>query len=508
MVEKKIVPFEKICRDLARFKKQGKKTVLCHGIFYSLHVGHMRYLKQAKNCGDIVVVSIVGDKYFKNGGDELQYDERLRAEAVASLGWIDAVIINPYSDIVQLIERLRPDVYVKGFESAENGEQARNRSEHEIESMRQLGVELITVKENSFTSTAQINRNLAAFPEEIQKYVQLFKQRYSLEEVLAAIEAMEPLKVLVVGDTILDEYRYCTAIGKSSKDPTLVLKYESKDLFAGGVLAVANHIANFVKKVDLVTTLGEIDTQEEFIRSKLERNIDPQFILRPHAPTLVKQRLIDGYSMNKLIEVYLMDDSNLGEDQERLFYNTVRAKGKECDLVVVADFGHGTISPRIKEMLSRQAVFLAVNAQSNAGNRGFNNITKYRRANYVSIAEHEIRLELRDMTGKVLPMMKSLSRKMDCPRLAVTRGRKGCMIHDRNEGEFFQVPSFARSVVDRVGAGDSFFAMTSLAAVLNVPSEIQGFLGNVAGSIAVEIMGNEKSIDKQRVLGFIYDLLS
>ena len=181
---------------------------------------------------------------------------------------------------------------------------------------------------------------------------------------------------------------------------------------------------------------------------------------------------------------------------------------QEYDLVVAADFGHGTISMKMKRLLSQKAPFLAVNAQSNAGNRGFNNITKYPHANFVSIAEHEIRLEMRDLTGKIWPMMDILAKKMRCCRFIVTRGRKGCMIYDREEGGFVQVPSFAQKVIDRVGAGDAFFALTSLAAVQDIPCEIIGFLGNVAGSLAVEIMGNQKFINKQTVTEYIEKLLS
>jgi len=67
------------------------------------------------------------------------------------------------------------------------------------------------------------------------------------------------------------------------------------------------------------------------------------------------------------------------------------------DLVVVSDFGHGAISRYMIDILAQNAPFLAVNTQSNAGNRGFNTITKYPKADYVSLAEHEIRLEMRNM---------------------------------------------------------------------------------------------------------------
>ena len=310
----------------------------------------------------------------------------------------------------------------------------------------------------------------------------------------------------MVGDTIIDEYQFCSTIGKSSKDPVLALKYENSDMFAGGVLAVANHIAGFVDKVDLVTVLGKEESYEKFVLSGLKSNISPQYILKPNAPTLVKRRFVDGYSTNKLFEVYIMDDSFLDNKQEQELYDLFRVKLPAYDLVVVSDFGHGTISQGMVDNLVRNARFLAVNTQSNAGNRGFNTITKYPKADYVSLAEHEIRLEMRDTTGRLFPMIRKLAQDMLCCHFVVTRGKKGCMLTDK-QGDLFQVPGFSQDVVDRVGAGDAFFVITSLFSVLNAPGELLGFVGNVVGSLAVSVMGNKKSIDKASVLGYIQHLL-
>ena len=104
-------------------------------------------------------------------------------------------------------------------------------------------------------------------PEQVHQYLEFFGQRHDSAEIINVLNEMAKLNVLVIGDTILDEYQYCEVIGKSSKDPVLAMKYQSHDLFAGGVLAVANHAANFANQVKLVTVLGEQDSHEEFIRS-------------------------------------------------------------------------------------------------------------------------------------------------------------------------------------------------------------------------------------------------
>jgi len=175
-------------------------------------------------------------------------------------------------------------------------------------------------------------------------------------------------------------------------------------------------------------------------------------------------------------------------------------------VAVIADFGHGAISKSIRNTLVRRAPFLAINTQANAGNRGFHTLTRYPHADYVCIAEHEIRLEMRDVSGKLRPMMDFLSQKIDCSQFVVTRGKRGCYVRG-SSGEFVVVPSLAQQVVDRVGAGDAFLSVTALAAVLKAPDEILGFIGNVVGALAVEIMGNRKSIDKPSVKNFIVSLL-
>ena len=342
--------------------------------------------------------------------------------------------------------------------------------------------------------------------EQLLNYIYLFKERHTEDALLLLLDQLQSMKILVIGDTILDEYQYCAAIGKSSKDPTLAVKYESQDLFPGGVLAVANQVASFAGEVDLVTVLGEDNSHEEFVRSELKHNVRPIFVSKPDAPTLIKTRFVDGYSMHKLFEVYTMDDSFLGEEQDHKLCQTVQQQMPDYDLVIVADYGHGTLSKNMITVLSKHASFLAVNTQSNAGNRGFNTIRKYPKADYVSLAEHEVRLEMRDISGKLFPMITKLSEGMSCHQFVVTRGRKGCMVVDR-AGNLIQVPSFSQVVVDRVGAGDAFFAITAMLSERGVSNESLGFIGNIMGSIAVGIMGNKKTIEKAHLKEYISELL-
>ncbi|MBN1848830.1 MAG: adenylyltransferase/cytidyltransferase family protein [Deltaproteobacteria bacterium] len=487
------------------YRVQNKKIVHCHGVFDLLHIGHIRYFEQARCMGDILIVTITPDRYVDKGPHRPAFNEILRAEAVASLSCVDHVAINQWPTAEETLRLLRPDIYVKGAEFKNTASDMTGKMEREEKIVKEIGATLAFTEDIVFSSTNLINRYLSNLPKEINKYLDLFRHRYLHTDLLEILDELSSLNVLVIGDIILDEYQYCDAIGKSSKDPMLALKYQTHDLFAGGVLAIANHIANFADNVELVTVLGEIDSHESFIRTQLHPNISPYFEVQPKAPTLIKRRFIDSYTMHKLFEVYMMDDSGLPNDKDLKICNWLKRHLHEYDLAVVADFGHGTISPAMVDMLTQHARYLAINTQANAGNRGFHTITKYPRIDYACISEHELRLETRTQNSSVRPLIDRLAKEIKCHQFSVTRGRNGCAVWQ--DGEIIEVPSFAHNTVDRIGAGDAFFSVTSLASYHGVSSELIGFIGNVVGALAVEILGNKKSIDKPSVQKYITSLL-
>ncbi len=502
----KIKTLEQLAEILDRHRAEGKRIVLCHGVFDLLHIGHIRYFEQARRMGDVLVVTLTPDEYVDKGPHRPAFTENLRAEAVASMDCVDYVAVNRWPMADETLRLLRPHVYVKGSEFKDISSDPTGKIAHEVKAVEEIGAEMAFTEDIVFSSTSLINRYLSNLPEEIQEYLTVLRRRYRLEDVLAVLEAMAELRVLVIGDTILDEYQYCDAIGKSSKDPVLAVKYRSRDLFAGGVLAVANHVANFAREVQLVTVVGERDSRLEFIKSQLRPNVRLRFAVQEGAPTLVKRRFIDGYSFNKLLEVYVMDDSGLAPEADKELCDWVRPRLGDYDLVIVADFGHGAISDDMVWVLSDYSRFMCLNTQANAGNRGFHTISRYPSTDYGCIAEHELRLETRRTNGRIRPLVEAIGRRMTSRKFVVTRGRRGCAVWD-DEGEYVEVPSFGQNVVDRVGAGDAFFSVTSLAAANGAPSELLGFIGNVVGALAVEVVGNQKPIDRQSVAKYITSLM-
>ena len=128
------------------------------------------------------------------------------------------------------------------------------------------------------------------------------------------------------------------------------------------------------------------------------------------------------------------------------------------------------------------------------------------RVDFACLAQHEalLAVQSRSINERLLTYM--LAKRLGSKQFVVTLGRKGCLVW-KKDADLIGIPAFVTKVVDRIGAGDAFFSITSMAAFLGVSNEIVGFLGNVVGGQAVEIIGNKKSIEKMDVKKYITSLL-
>lgn len=500
--------------------REGKRVVHCHGVFDLLHIGHIRHLEQAKALGDLLVVTVTPDRFVNKGPGRPAFEERLRAEALAALDCVDFVAINEWPKAIETIETLRPNIFVKGAEYRQVDKDHTNGITDESDAANAVGAEVVFTDDIVFSSSNLINKHLSTLPESTRQYLQQFSTVYGATGVVDCLQAAQSLNVLVIGDAIIDEYQYCQTIGKSSKEPILAVKRLSTEVFAGGILAAANHVAGFSDNITLATVLGAATNaagnpkhngrrhgdREEFVREALLPGVKPSFFVRDEGPTITKRRFIDHYFFQKLFEVYEIDDTPfVGPEHDRCC-DWLEENLEQFDLVIVLDFGHYSLTKRMIDLLCEKSRYLAVNAQSNAANIGYHTISKYARADFVSIAENEMRLEARDKHGQLEPMITELSKRMNCQRVAVTRGAQGSLCFDQQAG-FCEVPALAVDVKDRMGAGDTFMSVAAMCAVQNAPMEIVGFAGNAAGAQAVATVGHRRFLERVPLIRQIECLL-
>ena len=505
MSQEKIKELDELAVVLDSLREE-RRIVLCHGVFDLLHIGHIKHFEQAREHGDVLVVTLTQDRYVNKGPHRPAFSQDLRAEMIASLACVDYVAINRWPTSVETVKLLKPHAYVKGSDYADPADDRSGKIVEERQAVESVGGRIVFTGGVTFSSTQLINRYLPIFPEEVSQFLDGFSQRHSTDEVIGYLERARDLKALVLGEAIIDEYCSCETMGKSGKEPVLAARYVSEEKFAGGALAVANHVASFCQGVGLLTFLGLAETQEEFIRQRLNRAVEADFLYHEDAPTIVKRRFVETYPFQKLFEFYIMGESEVDEEAQAALCARLEKILPDFDLVIVADYGHGMIGPEAVRVLAEKARFLAVNTQVNAGNHGFNTVSKYPRADFVSVSEKEIRLEVRDRRADLKRIVSDVSRRLSVDRVLITQGEKGCLCYDGQEG-FFEAPALASRVVDRIGAGDAVFAVTALLAAQSAPAEIIGLVGNAVGAQAVRTVANREPIDRLALVKHIDSLL-
>jgi len=499
--QSKILSLNELAAKLESLRKQGKTIAHCHGCFDLLHIGHMKHFESAARLADVLVVTLTPDRYVNKGPGRPVFNESLRMESVAALEAVDYVALNEWPTAVETIRMLKPDFYVKGPDYKNREDDITNNIGTEEQAVVDAGGKMHITEDIQFSSSRLIGAHMSPLDESVKDYIAGLKKRFSGDDVLAEIDRAAGLRVLVVGDTIIDEYQYCTPLGKASKSPIISTIHRYGEVYAGGILAIANHVAQYCDTVHLVTCLGMEDTRQELIESRLDDTVTTRFFYRDDGPTPTKRRFLDTYLDNKLFEVTFMNDRHIGRSLEKEIHAYLEKAAKDYDLILLADFGHGMITPGLIALLSGTDRFLAVNAQTNSNNYGFNYITRYTHAGYVSIDEKELRLPFGDNYGSLEDLIVKLHGITHSDKIQITLGQSGSIYFEK--GAFYRVPAFASAVKDSIGAGDAVLSVTSLLACQNSPPELIPFVGNCVGAMAVEIIGNKHPVYKDKLKKYI-----
>ena len=264
-------------------------------------------------------------------------------------------------------------------------------------------------------------------------------------------------KVLFVGERIKDVYHFGKSLGRPLKEPIICLDYQKTEEYEGGVLAAADHARSLVKSVDVMSTVS-----------------------------LRKERYLEAAKLRKLFEIYCGREEPACE----------RSDFGSYDLVVVTDYGHGMMTPELIDEVCNKAKFLAVNVQTNAGNYGFNLATKYPSVDYLCMDETEARLATQNQYGQIEKSLNELYGRAS--RVVVTLGRNGAIGRDHT-GSFWSCAVSDR-VVDTMGAGDAFFAVSACIAEEASLQELLD-IGNAAGALKVKSLG-QKAVTKDELQRF------
>lgn len=475
-------------RTLAEIKsligpRPRQATVIqCHGTFDIVHPGHIRHLLFAKEHGDILVVSLTCDAHVTKGPGRPYVPQDLRAQNLALLEMVDYVLIDGEPTSLQTISVLQPDVYAKGYDYA-------LETIAETSLVESYGGSVIfTPGDLVYSSTKLINQGVGDLS--VEKLLSLMQNHgLTFADLYRALDGFAGTRVNVVGDTIVDTYVYGASLGHNAKTPTPSILFERETRHVGGAAIVALHIAAAGATVRFRTVLGD-DGAGTFVRDTLENHMAVDaLLLDATRPTTEKKVYIsDGY---RLLKVDHLDNRPLAESLHLDIADWIRFVSWQADALVFSDFRHGIFhAASLPSFIDAIPSNIYRVADSQMASR-WGNILDFKNFNLITANEREARFALGDQDTVIRPLGQKLFKASGCDLLLLKMGEHGVIAFTGPEAnDFFAVDSFARNVVDPVGAGDAMLAYSTLAMVTTSNPVIATVLGSLAAAAECCSEGN------------------
>jgi hypothetical protein len=335
-------------------------------------------------------------------------------------------------------------------------------------------------------------RNLSDFiPFDTIRWLKIQIDKFGVSEFTECLKTLADSSVLILGEAIIDKYIYCEALGRVTKDPLIAFEKISQQQQLGGVLAVARHFSGLGIHSNVITKWALAD--QDFINTEINLSDRIKTFNLSSNMSIKKTRYVDRSSNTRVFESYELPNEVDYLTTPKDIRELVHKEKIIFDQLIVMDYGHNFFDHEITKDYLDFGVPVSVNTQSNAGNRGFNPISNYANADIVFLNGSEVQVEMRNKVSKLEKTITDLGSKLNCKELYVTNGSAGIISWSKSKG-IITSPTFAPTIIDRTGAGDALLAAVSSLRMRDVPIEIATFFGNIAGSLLVGVMGNDKAI--------------
>lgn len=490
----KVQSLESLLELRGRLRREGRTLVHCHGCFDVVHPGHIHHLQHARSRGDFLLVSVSSDANVAKGVARPLIPDDLRCASLAALECVDAVLLNDFPTAAELLDQVRPDVYVKGREY-ESSQDPRFLLERDTV-IAHGGEVFFTRGDVVYSSTALIGAlvDTGAFnSEKIGRYSRDHGLTPSFVESL--LQRMKGRQVVVIGDTIVDRYHFCEATGIAGEGPMMTLHAMAKREYDGGAAIVARHAASLGADVTLVTALAG-DAESAQLSMRLQ-NEGVRVVASHHRKQLITKTryVVDDQKIFKVDDGAAMP---LDSRSERDVADQILAAAEGADCVVFADFGYGLLTPGlIDRVLPRLRAAVPIISADVSGKQA--NLMRFRGIDLLCPTEREVRDTLGDFAGGIGAVVSRLLRETDVKSALITLGKQGLVACDWPGGNWHAsqgrlashyLPSLAERAVDALGAGDALLATASLALAAGATLQQAAFVGSLAAAVEIRHVGN------------------
>jgi len=326
------------------------------------------------------------------------------------------------------------------------------------------------------------------------------------KSLLEVFDAFNQLKILVIGDAMLDSYVWGKVERISPEAPVPIVQVKKKEKRLGGAANVVKNIKALGATPVLCTVIGNDLEGDYFYDLLKQRNISRECIVRSDTrKTTIKERFLSG--SQHILRVDDEQQHEMTEQENTTLMSKIGSLIKSVDAVTFEDYDKGVLSKEIIEYTINKANELGIPTIVDPKKKNFYNYqgASLFKPNLKEIIEGmKIDLENDDLTG-LKEIVSELKRKMNLKHVMVTLSERGILIS--SNGTNIHIPAHVRAISDVSGAGDTVVSIASLCMGLNLSPGFTAALSNLGGGLVCEYLG-VVSIDKEKLLeeALRYDL--
>lgn len=498
--QNKILTLTKLRERVAEVRRRGLSIVHCHGCFDIVHPGHIRHLEFAARRGDVLLVTISGDGMIDKGTGRPLIPEDLRAENLAALNCVDWVYVDPHPTAAEIIEEVRPDVYLKGREYESNCDPRFLAEREAVE--RHGGRVVFSSGDVVFSSTeliAAMAENHSPYSRRLSQLEQSCDVRPStLERIVSRFAGK---RVIVIGEPILDTYVQCERPEVASEAPIMTLRPVNRETHDGGAAVVCRHIAALGGEAELITALSCNDPIARMMIERLQLQGITTTWVESDQPIVEKERYLVGHQ--KVMKVDLGRPMAIDEHgRERFIEMAVNAADADGgpDAVIFCDFGQGLLTPAtINRLITRLRPEVPVMSGDVSGGR--TNLLKLREMDLVCPTEMELRTAMHDFSEGLNAVVWRWMEETSIHASIVTMGLDGIIAFSKLSGAAEKagwparlrsehIPALGSAGIDPLGCGDALLATATLGLTAGADLMQAGLLGSLAAIVESRHLGN------------------
>lgn len=460
-------------------------TVFVSGNFSILHPGHIRLFQLAKTLGDILIVGVNSDETTVS---PLNVPIAMRLESVNAIQMVDeAIVIN--GDLEKVLLEVKPDVVLKGREH-----EYLNNIEEDI--VARYGGKLIFGSGDFVMSSKEFFSSIEHKPTFFESAGKPFLARHQIkqERLEDILEKSKRIRVLVIGDLIVDEYIDCESVGLSQEDPSVIFRPFKSKRYVGGAGIVSMHASSIGVSTTYIGVAGD-DKEMRFAEELLEKSgVKAHLFVDASRQTILKQRFKSGGKTQFRLNRF--DDVTITRDARQEILKRVEISLENSDLLIFSDFNYGFLDSEIITtilgMAKKAGVFVSADCQISSQ---IANYVKYKGVDLVTPTEHEVRVTLRNNQDGLAAIANSFQELLESNYLMLTLGVDGVLLQERIEhmyGDFRAdvLPALNSNAQDVAGAGDSFLVLASLALAGGASVNESAYLASIGASVQVSRVGN------------------